>query len=187
MTTTPAHLTAELDNPFWRFSLSVYQHEAVKTACLSLQDTYHVNVNLLLLCCWLAYSVEKIDKADLAKASKKVSNWQQEVSQGLRKTRRWLQALGDKEPWIGEFAQQVLVQEIVSETYQQHLLFLAFKNKQKTVPAINEALALDYLQDLFSFQGLVFKEPLSQQVQHFVSLVFKMVTQNEQNAHHHRH
>ena len=39
---------------FWRYSLTVYGREQVKHLCLTLQDEQQMNVNLILLCGWLA-------------------------------------------------------------------------------------------------------------------------------------
>ena len=43
-----------LDNEFWRFSLEVYQDEEVQRLCLSLQDDYGLDVNVVLFCLWLS-------------------------------------------------------------------------------------------------------------------------------------
>ncbi|WP_218310494.1 TIGR02444 family protein [Alteromonas antoniana] len=45
----PASLTQEA---FWQYSVRLYEREDVASHCLSLQDNYQVNVNLLLLVCW---------------------------------------------------------------------------------------------------------------------------------------
>lgn len=47
---------------FWQFSLQVYQHEGVKQACLTLQDRYQLNVNLLLLCQFLQQQQVYLDR-----------------------------------------------------------------------------------------------------------------------------
>jgi len=41
---------------FWEFSLDVYARSGVAQACLSLQDRHGCDVNVLLLCLWLAKS-----------------------------------------------------------------------------------------------------------------------------------
>ena len=46
----PTTLTLER---LWQFSLSYYSARGVKDACLTLQNQYHGNVNLLLLLKWL--------------------------------------------------------------------------------------------------------------------------------------
>ncbi|CAH0524568.1 TIGR02444 family protein [Vibrio hippocampi] len=49
-TTQSKSLTHEA---LWQFSLAYYAERGVKEACLSLQNHYHGNVNLLLLLKWL--------------------------------------------------------------------------------------------------------------------------------------
>lgn len=45
----PANLTYDT---FWKYSVSLYEREDTALHCLSLQDNYQVNVNVLLLICW---------------------------------------------------------------------------------------------------------------------------------------
>ncbi|MGR5238832.1 TIGR02444 family protein [Vibrio alfacsensis] len=52
MTNEHAEITLTLEH-LWQFSLQFYGVREVKEACLSLQNNYHGNVNLLLLLRWL--------------------------------------------------------------------------------------------------------------------------------------
>ncbi|CAE6918205.1 TIGR02444 family protein [Vibrio alginolyticus] len=52
MTNKHAQYTLTLEH-LWQFSLQFYGVREVKEACLSLQNNYHGNVNLLLLLRWL--------------------------------------------------------------------------------------------------------------------------------------
>ncbi|EIO5098426.1 TIGR02444 family protein [Vibrio parahaemolyticus] len=52
MTNKHAEYTLTLEH-LWQFSLQFYGVREVKEACLSLQNNYHGNVNLLLLLRWL--------------------------------------------------------------------------------------------------------------------------------------
>lgn len=52
MTKKHAEYTLTLEH-LWQFSLQFYGVREVKEACLSLQNNYHGNVNLLLLLRWL--------------------------------------------------------------------------------------------------------------------------------------
>jgi len=174
--TTNAALIYQLDNAFWRFSLAVYQNNPVKTACLSLQESYNANVNLLLLCCWLAYSVEDISQDELLETCHKIDNWHSNVTQSLRQTRRWVKSLARDAPWINDFAQQVLMDEIISETYQQHLLYSCFENKQKKHASKNETHAICYLVWLFEDMRVVIDEKLEAQLKNLVQTIFSTVT-----------
>ena len=37
-------------SPFWNFSVAVYSSDAVQDECLTLQDQFGLDVNLVLLC-----------------------------------------------------------------------------------------------------------------------------------------
>ena len=51
---SPKHVTTTLTlERLWQFSLQYYSVREVKEACLSLQNNFHGNVNLLLLLKWL--------------------------------------------------------------------------------------------------------------------------------------
>ena len=47
-------MAASSPEPFWDYSLALYGRPGVEACCLRLQDRLGVDVNLLLLCCWLA-------------------------------------------------------------------------------------------------------------------------------------
>ncbi|MDP1602259.1 MAG: TIGR02444 family protein [Legionella sp.] len=188
MTTSAASLIYRLDNSFWRFSIAIYQNECVKKSCLAFQENHQINVNLLLLCCWLAYSVEEISKSDLLNACRSVENWHTNVTQPLRATRKWLKSLNAVDPWTDDFYQLTLMDEIASETYQQHCLFSYFENRQKTPDLNNEALAITYLHWLFNDFGdqTDIDSALKTDIGHFVRLVFSMVATHEKITPNHR-
>lgn len=180
--THPAKLVYNLDNPFWRFSLMVYQHDEVKHACLELQTTYEINVNLLLLCCWLAYAVEPVSPDALEKAAACVENWHKEVTESLRNTRAWIKSHVPQTTWMKDFYQQLLVDELASEAYQQDLLYACFKSQQKNTFSKNEALATQYLECLFNAHRSFKKNPNLETIHAFVHLIFAMVSRDEQAA-----
>lgn len=52
---------------FWKFSFEVYARPGVQNYCLTLQDDWQLNVNILLLCCYieekgLACSIEQLEE-----------------------------------------------------------------------------------------------------------------------------
>ncbi|QMV13129.1 TIGR02444 family protein [Vibrio spartinae] len=61
MIQTSTSLTLER---LWQFSLQYYSVREVKEACLSLQNNYHGNVNLLLLLKWLDEQQLSIEQQD---------------------------------------------------------------------------------------------------------------------------
>jgi uncharacterized protein (TIGR02444 family) len=73
---------------FWEFSLAFYAREPVGASCLSLQDRRGADVNILLLCCWLATLKLTITEAGIKSAIDAVHDWRRDVLEPLRAVRR---------------------------------------------------------------------------------------------------
>ena len=80
------------DCPVWTWSVGVYGRDGVAAACLELQDRHGLDVNLLLLACWLAAHGRALDGETLARARAATGRWQAEVVRPLRAARRALKA-----------------------------------------------------------------------------------------------
>jgi uncharacterized protein (TIGR02444 family) len=109
---------------FWEFSLAFYSGETVASACLSLQNRRDADVNMLLLCCWLATISGKLEDAGLRAAMAAVSDWRREVLQPLRATRR---AVADKFPGLAKadcraIRRAVLSAELECERIAQNMI-----------------------------------------------------------------
>lgn len=76
------------DSPFWNYSIALYGNPEVEHACLALQNRHGLNVNLLLLACWLADQGIELDEATHLQAEAAVSAWQEKVVQPLRAVRQ---------------------------------------------------------------------------------------------------
>lgn len=75
----------------WDFSLAIYDIEEVREACLAAQDKLDADVNILLLCCWLAATGRgAIEADDFARLSQAASIWHTEVVKPLRAARKRL-------------------------------------------------------------------------------------------------
>jgi uncharacterized protein (TIGR02444 family) len=117
------------DNPFWDYSVELYRRPGVEAACLELQRRHGLDVNLVLLCCWLASRGVELDPATLREARHTVASWQAEVVRLLRALRQRLKArLADPEPrsvverWPGLAAairERALAMEIDGERLAQ--------------------------------------------------------------------
>ncbi|MFO1286955.1 MAG: TIGR02444 family protein [Rubrivivax sp.] len=83
-------MTARAEHPFWRFSLALWAQPPVVRACLALQDRHGADVNLVLLCCWMASRQQRLDRRTLARAMRLVGAWQADVVRPLRAARRAL-------------------------------------------------------------------------------------------------
>jgi uncharacterized protein (TIGR02444 family) len=78
---------------FWAFSLALYARPGIADACLRLQDTHGLDVNLLLLCCWLARRGCRLSAADLAAAEARAVPLRARVLEPLRAARRALKTM----------------------------------------------------------------------------------------------
>jgi uncharacterized protein (TIGR02444 family) len=76
--------------PFWDYSLTLYRHAPVEAACLDLQRRHGLDVNLLLLCCWLGSRGVALGRGELDALRHHVRDWQGEVVRPLRAARRRL-------------------------------------------------------------------------------------------------
>ncbi|KTD22106.1 Uncharacterized conserved protein [Legionella lansingensis] len=137
MSTQDNDLVKCVDNAFWQFSLHVYQNPDVKECCLNLQNSTGVNVNLLLLCCWLSSYTEAIEQAEFIAACRLVEDWHKQVTESLRQVRRFLKNK-QSESWVNLFYHTILNAEITSEAYQQQLLFSYFKHRTAVDMSVNK-------------------------------------------------
>jgi uncharacterized protein (TIGR02444 family) len=88
-----AQHTVELDNDLWRFACAFYARDGVAPACLALQESLNVDVNILLFAIFarLARGVA-LDASDLGVVDALVRDWRHEIVQPLRRLRTRLKA-----------------------------------------------------------------------------------------------
>ena len=82
----------DITGPHWRFALSVYGTPGVPDACLLLQDTCGVDVNVLLIALFAAKSGRPLSAATVSAADEAVRAWRDEVVRPLREIRRRMKA-----------------------------------------------------------------------------------------------
>lgn len=111
--------------PFWRHSLRLYARPEVAQACLALQDDHGVDVNLVLLCCWLGRLGCVLGRRQLRQAQAAAAGWQHAVVQPLRAARRGLEPMGDAAA-VGDAARtlrkRVAALELQAEFLEHELL-----------------------------------------------------------------
>jgi uncharacterized protein (TIGR02444 family) len=116
-------VTANSENPFWEFSLTVYRRPGVADACLGLQDRRGLDVNLLLLCCWAGSQGRILDVAEVARLVASVDEWQHSVIRPLREVRRRLKAVAGAERGpLGALRNKVKDCELAAERIEQVML-----------------------------------------------------------------
>lgn len=113
------------DTPFWIYSLTTYGREDVAAECLALQDRFGLDVNLILLCCWLGSRGTALDRAKADQAVALAGEWADPVIAPLRAVRRHLKPRTADEH-IASFRKQLAALELEAEKIQQHRLFESF-------------------------------------------------------------
>ena len=108
------------ENDFWRFSLRVYAAPGVTPECLSLQDQFAIDVNVLLFCAWLA--VERgiaLTGDDLQECEGAVSEWHNRCVRPLREARRAMKGL----PGAEDIRAEIKKLELEAEKREQQTLY----------------------------------------------------------------
>lgn len=138
----------------WDFSLTHYARAGVADACLCLQDTHGVNVNLLLWCAWLEAHGLRLDAARLSCAQQRIHAWDENYVAPLRQMRRRMKAefsLADEN--IEQVRQQIKQAELLAEKQVQLWLEEIVQSWHpidvlgQTPPAVGDNLRF-YLQQL---------------------------------------
>lgn len=145
----------ETDNPFWRFSLRVYDAPDVAAECLELQDKLGLDVNVVLFAVWLgAIRGIVLEPSDLDRIDAVVAVWFADVVQALRAVRRRLKlmpAIADRE--VQALRKQVAGTELHSEQIEQALLFRAADGIGRAAPTPGEVAARANLAVVFGARG----------------------------------
>lgn len=108
-------------NPFWDYSLKTYGKQGVPEACLALQESYGLDVNCLLFCCWAAVCGHQITIGEALGLEESVAEWRKEVVEPLRAVRRWMKLHAEKEG-VAALRSAVKRDELGAEKLQQEML-----------------------------------------------------------------
>ena len=112
-------------SPFWRFSLATYSKPGVSSACLELQDSAGVDVNILLFVLWAGREGRLLSDAEIKEAVARVEDWRRDVVSSLRQARRATRApfAGFPEQEVALLRTAVKRLELEAERIQQAVLF----------------------------------------------------------------
>jgi len=116
-----------MSQPFWNFSLAVYGASAVQDECLSLQDQFGLDVNLVLFCAFVgAVHGVALTCGDVAAARQEVAQWHDDIVRPLRAARRNLKTIvvgdADAAKSAAQLRTQVKAAELESEQIEQTIL-----------------------------------------------------------------
>ncbi len=130
---------------FWDFSKLLYDQDHVASACLSLQDDYGLDVNLILYAYWFGEAYGEMSPSVLQEALEFSAAWNAKVVQALRGARRWMKANSATlpEPTGEDFFQlreSIKERELAAERYQQNTLQLLAERAEPS-PFADDSLA----------------------------------------------
>lgn len=115
-------LDARFDE-LWEFSLSAYNVQGATTACLTLQDKYGLDVNVLLLCLFAGSHGCALSAEDFVRIEARVAPWRKNIIYALRDVRRSLKTEKlSSDRVIGDLYKDVLASELKAEQHEQHLI-----------------------------------------------------------------
>lgn len=122
-------------HPFWDYSLRLYAQPGVEEACLTLQDEFDLDVNIVLFCLWTGEEGPgQLTAAEMAEAIARGGQWQGEVVKRLRHIRRTLKknAFGATMELVEIFRPRAQMLELAAEHVQQLLLAGLVPRKRDT-------------------------------------------------------
>lgn len=108
-------------NPFWDYSLETYGKPGVAEACLALQDSYGLDVNCLLFCCWAAACGHQLTIGEALRLEEAVAEWRKEVVEPLRAVRRWMKLHAESQG-VPALREAIKRDELGAEKLQQEML-----------------------------------------------------------------
>lgn len=153
------------DNPFWRFSLSLYQLKRIKDACLQLQDDSGANINLLFFAIWTAQQRLRFNP-DWRKTFIQFENWHQDYTLQLRRQRDELKRLAEKADMnengpLHRMHEHILKAEMLAEQQEQAVLYYYYQERMGLIDCDNrEAALIENLTHCFEDPRLVDDAPL---------------------------
>ena len=113
-----------VNSSLWGFACDVYAESGVQQACLRLQDSDHIDVPLLLFCCWSGLRYGAVSKQQLQQAASFSNEYTHISTSSLRTLRRQMKT-GYSDHWpISEQAWCVLREQVKSVELESERLIL---------------------------------------------------------------
>ncbi|MDR9467608.1 TIGR02444 family protein [Marinospirillum sp.] len=134
------------DNPFWRFSLSLYQLQRIKAACLQLQDESGANINLIFFALWVSRQQLRFSP-DWQQAFQQLENWHQDYTLPLRRQRSELKLLAERADRhengpLHQMREHIVKAELLAEQQEQAVLYYYYQERKGLIPCEDRQAAL---------------------------------------------
>ncbi|WP_372627249.1 TIGR02444 family protein [Arsukibacterium sp.] len=104
----------------WQFSLALYPK--IQPLCLQWQDTFGLNVNMLLLLCYLEKRQLSLSASELEQLAATLNTFSQQFTQPLRDLRRRSNSVNLSVTQQQQLKQSLLAAELSLEQLEQQLL-----------------------------------------------------------------
>ena len=148
-------------NPFWDFSIWLYQKDDVAANCLIFQEETTLNVNILLLCCWAGWHGMAIEPRIFEDLLTRYDPWYHQVILPLRRLRtRMKHSIGAiQADQFHALRAQIKKLELHAEKCQQDFLFHALP--QSTMGAEKAPLFQSMILENITLYAKLQKTPLN--------------------------
>jgi uncharacterized protein (TIGR02444 family) len=151
---------------FWDFSVRTYRTSGVSDACLSLQNDYGADVNMLLYSCWIGAAIGAFDDELFDRTSKFSTTWAENIVIPLREARTWMKHTGcGSDPVPTEKCMQLRDEvksvEFAAEKMQQEVLEKLTPVDQ-TRSVTRDQIGADVVTNLMLYLGFVDIQPTTE-------------------------
>jgi uncharacterized protein (TIGR02444 family) len=122
----------QLTGSHWTFILKLYGSNEVQQACLLLQDSFGVDVSLLLTLLWYARDGIGFDHGDIEALDHVIAPWRSGVVKPLRKMRREIKPAASQDSAIADYRSKIKSIEIEAEQIEIAMLVQAVDKRELT-------------------------------------------------------
>jgi uncharacterized protein (TIGR02444 family) len=128
---------ADIDNPFWQYSLRIYAAPGVAPECLELQERLGLDVNVVLFAAWLGLARGvALQAADLERIATATAGWSGDVVKALRTVRKGLKPLAENpDSAYAALRKRVASAELLAEQIEQAQLYAMAETLGVAAPA----------------------------------------------------
>ena len=167
------------NHPLWEYSIDLYGHQPVALACLQLQDKHRMNVNVMLLICWLAKTGRgRLQVDDIQKLLHSIESWNRNITKKLRNLRRFIKR-NQRSAEYEAIKKDVQRHELAVEKMEQ-LFLLDGVYRHEAVERANLQKANDAISSFIAYsklKALQLEQRDKQAIQDILFHVFPMVSQ----------